>query len=340
MNAIPPTSPASGDEHPAGPRRTVTAYRAARRPRRGTWSDDLVTQFQRAEVDQLMRAARLDTSLPPEELREDFEAYTTAGPPPPGVTLAPGTLAGSPSLSITPEVVTLDATILYFHGGGWVYGSPRSAATLTAGLARKVGAPAISPSYRLAPEHPFPAGIEDGLAAYQALLEGGTAPERVVVAGDSSGAGLAVSMLLMARDAGLPLPACAVLFSAGLDATRSGASMDTKEGVDPLFDRVSLARLSDHYLAGADPRQPLVSPAIVGDLAGLPPLLLQVGSNEVLLDDSTRFAARAANSGVEVILDVTADVPHVFQSLHAYLEEAADALDRASDFVRRHLPVG
>jgi monoterpene epsilon-lactone hydrolase len=103
---------------------------------------------------------------------------------------------------------------------------------------------------------------------------------------------------------------------------------------------VSLAHLSDHYLAGADPRQPLVSPAVVGDLAGLPPLLLQVGSNEVLLDDSTRFAARAANSGVEVILDVTAGVPHVFQGLYAYLEEAADALDRASDFVRRHLPVG
>jgi acetyl esterase/lipase len=147
-----------------------------------------------------------------------------------------------------------------------------------------------------------------------------------------------VATLLRARDEGLPQPACAVLFSAGLDATRSGESMDGKEAADPLFDRENLARLSAHYLAGAEPRQPLVSPAVVGDLAGLPPLLLQVGTNEVLLDDSTRFAVRAAHHDVDVVLDVTADVPHVFQGLYAYLDEAVEALDRAADFVRRRLP--
>jgi acetyl esterase/lipase len=297
-----------------------------------------VTQQQRAEIDRLMRAARLDTSLPPEELREIFEIYTTVGPPPAGVTLKDSTLGGRPALEIAPDEAGVDATILYFHGGGWVYGTPRTAATLTAALVRHVGAPAVAPAYRLAPEHPFPAAIEDGLAAYRALLEDGAAPERIVVAGDSSGGGLTVAVLLRARDEGLPLPACALLFSAGLDATRSGASMDEKESVDPLFDRENLARLSAHYLADADPRQPLVSPAVVGDLAGLPPTLLQVGSNEVLLDDSTRFATRAAAAGVEVVLEVTPDVPHVFQSLHAYLDEAVDALDRAADFVRRHLP--
>jgi monoterpene epsilon-lactone hydrolase len=299
-----------------------------------------VTQQQRAEIDQLMRAARLDTSLPPEELREIFEMYTTVGPAPTGVTLTDTTLGGLPALRIVPEQVVSDATVLYFHGGGWVYGSPRTAASLAAALARVVGAPVVSPSYRLAPEHPFPAAIEDGLTAYRALLDEGAPPERIVVAGDSSGGGLAVSLLLSARDEGLPLPACAVLFSAGLDATRSGGSMDDKAAADPLFDRDSLARLSAHYLADADPRQALVSPAVVGDLAGLPPTLLQVGTNEVLLDDSTRFATRAANAGVEVILDVTADVPHVFQSLHAHLGEAVDALDRAADFVRRHLDAG
>src|SRR5436190_2090194 len=113
--------------------------------------------------------------------------------------------------------------------------------------------------------------------------------------------------------------------------------MDAREDLDPLFARASLARLSAHYLAGADPRQPLVSPAVVGDLAGLPPTLLQVGTNEVLLDDSTRFATRAANAGVEVVLDVTPDVPHVFQGLHAHLDEAVEALERAADFVRRHV---
>ncbi|NMO91936.1 alpha/beta hydrolase [Actinomycetospora sp. TBRC 11914] len=297
-----------------------------------------MTQQQRAEIDRLMRAARLDTSLPPDELREFFEMYTTVGPPPAGVTLADSSLAGRPALWITPDEARVDATILYFHGGGWVYGSPRTAATLTAALVRGVGAPAVCPAYRLAPEHPFPAAIEDGLAAYRALLEQGTPPERIVVAGDSSGGGLTVGALLRARDEGLPRPACAVLFSAGLDATRSGDSMDAKEGVDPLFDRENLARLSAHYLAGAEPRQPLVSPAVVGDLGGLPPLLLQVGTNEVLLDDSTRFAVRAAHHDVDVVLDVTAGVPHVFQSLHAHLDEAVEALDRAADFVHRHLP--
>jgi acetyl esterase/lipase len=296
-----------------------------------------VSQQQRAEMDELMRAARLDTGVPPAELREIFEAYTTVGPPPPGVTMTDGTLGGGPALRIAPDEVTSSATILYFHGGGWVYGSPRTAAPLTAALVRHVGAAAVLPSYRLAPEHPFPAAIHDGLAAYRALLACGTSPERIVLAGDSSGAGLVVGLLLLARDADLPMPACAVCFSAGLDATRSGGSMDAKEGVDPLFDRISLARLSAHYLAGADPRQPLVSPAVVGDLSGLPPTLLQVGTNEVLLDDSTRFATRAANAGVEVILDVTADVPHVFQGLHAHLDEAVDALERAADFVRRHV---
>lgn len=297
-----------------------------------------MTQQQRAQADQLMRAARLDTRLPPEELRTIFEMYTTTGSPPRDVTLTATTLAGRPALAITPTTVSADATILYFHGGGWVYGTPRSAATLTAGVVRYVGAPAISPGYRLAPEHPFPAAIEDGLAAYQALLDSDTPAERIVVAGDSSGAGLCVSMLMSARDAGLPMPCCAVLFSAGLDATRTGDSMDTKAEADPLFDRASLARLSAHYLAGADPRQPLVSPAVIGDLSGLPPTLLQVGTNEVLLDDSTRFATRAAASGVDVILDVTAEVPHVFQSLYPYLDEAVDALKRAAYFVGSHLP--
>lgn len=297
-----------------------------------------MTQQQRAEIDRLMRAARLDTSLPPDELREIFEIYTTVGPPPPGVVLSDSSLAGRDALVVTPEEPTTDATILYFHGGGWVYGSPRTAATLIAGFVRHVGAPAVCPAYRLAPEHPFPAAIDDGLAAYRALLEQGTAPDRVVVAGDSSGGGLSVATLMRARDEGLPQPACAVLFSAGLDATRTGESMDGKEAADPLFDRENLARLSAHYLAGAEPRQALVSPAVVGDLAGLPPVLLQVGTNEVLLDDSTRFAARAANAHVEVVLDVTADVPHVFQGLHAYLDEAVEALERAAEFVHRHLP--
>ncbi len=141
----------------------------------------------------------------------------------------------------------------------------------------------------------------------------------------------------MARDAGLPLPAVAVTFSAGLDATRTGASMKTKEGIDPFFTRDSLRSTSGMYLAGQDPRQPLLSPAVCADMTGFPPLLLQVGTNEVLLDDSTRLAERARDAGVDVALDVTADVPHVFQSFAGVLDEADQALDRAALFLAQHI---
>lgn len=177
-------------------------------------------------------------------------------------------------------------------------GSPAKAQQLTAALVSRTGARAVSLDYRLAPEHPFPAAIEDAVAAYRDLLEHGIPAEEVVLAGDSAGGGLAVVALLAARDAGLPLPAGAVAFSPMLDATLSGESMTSKHGIDPTFTRESLQRLGVHYLAGQDPRQPLASPAVYADLGGLPPLLLQVGSSEVLLDDSTRLATRAAAAGV------------------------------------------
>ena len=156
-------------------------------------------------------------------------------------------------------------------------------------------------------------------------------------AGDSAGGGIAVGACLMARDAGLPLPAVAVTFSAGLDATRTGRSMETKEGIDPFFTRDSLRSTSGMYLAGQDPGQPLLSPAVCADMTGFPPLLLQVGTNEVLLDDSTRLAERARDAGVDVTLDVTADVPHVFQSFAGVLDEADQALDRAALFLAQRI---
>jgi acetyl esterase/lipase len=257
-----------------------------------------------------------------------------AGSPSPlGVSLTPSALAGRPALEIEPEAEAIDGTILYFHGGSWVFGSPATAQHITAALVRRTGVRAVSLDYRLAPEHPFPAAIDDGVAAYRDLLEHGVPPERIVLAGDSAGGGLSILTVLASRDAGLPRPAGVVAFSPGLDATRSGESMTTKDGIDPLFTRQSLQRLGAHYLAGQDPRQPLLSPAVHADLAGLPPLLLQAGSNEVLLDDSTRLATRAAAAGVDVILDVTADVPHVFQSFTGSLDEADAALDRAGRFI-------
>ncbi|WP_431873718.1 alpha/beta hydrolase [Amycolatopsis sacchari] len=296
-----------------------------------------MSQAQRAALDAAIRSITFDTSRPPAELREGFRAMTAGRPIPPGVTITPAEIGGRPALAFEPERVTAEGTILYFHGGAWVVGSPATAQALTAGLVHRTGMRAVSPDYRLAPEHPFPAAIDDALTAYRDLLDQGVPAERIIFAGDSAGGGLAVTTMLAARDAGLPLPAGAVAFSPALDATLSGESMTTKAGVDPLFTRESLGQLLAHYVAGQDPRQPLLSPAVYADLAGLPPLLVQVGSNEVLLDDSTRFVARAAAAGVDVILDVTADVPHVFQSSAGILDEADAALDRAARFVLDHV---
>jgi acetyl esterase/lipase len=151
------------------------------------------------------------------------------------------------------------------------------------------------------------------------------------------GGGHAVTTCLAARDAGLPVPAAVVALSPGLDYTRSGATMSTKEGIDPLFTRDAMGHTGEMYLAGQDPRQPLLSPAILAELTGFPPILLQVGTNELLLDDSVRLAGRAREAEVDVILDVTAGVPHVFQAWADTLDEADQALDRVALFLSQHL---
>jgi acetyl esterase/lipase len=299
-----------------------------------------MTHAQRIAIDARLRQGTLDLDGGPEELRAGFAALMATRPIPAGVTIEPTRLAGLEALALTPEAAARPGVLLYFHGGAFIIGSPATAAHLTAQLVRRAGVRAVSIDYRLAPEHPLPAAIEDGVAAYRALLDDGVEPGRIVFAGDSAGGGLTITTMLAARDAGLPMPAGGVAFSAAGDATRSGASMDTKEGVDPIFDRRSLTHLAGIYLAGQDPHHPLLSPAVAADLTGLPPLLLQVGSNEVLLDDSVRLAARAAAAGVDVVLDVTGDVAHVFQSYAGELDEADRALDRAARFVRERLTAG
>ncbi|MEV7076282.1 alpha/beta hydrolase [Streptomyces sp. NPDC093990] len=297
-----------------------------------------MSKEQLAKVDAMLRQPRPEGQRSVEELRAGFKALMDTMLVPDGVRTTSTTLGGRRALHVTPDNNARPGTLLYFHGGGFVFGSPETALSLTAQLVSRTGFDAYSVDYRLAPEHPFPAGLEDNLSAYRALLDSGLDPSAIAFAGDSAGGGYSFTTALAARDAGLPLPAAIVAFSPGLDATRTGESMTTKEGIDPIFTREAVMHTGAMYLAGQDPEQPLLSPALFADLTGFPPLLIQVGTNEILLDDSTRLAARARDAGVDVILDITADAPHVFQAFAGgTLDEADQALDRAALFLTQHI---
>lgn len=297
-----------------------------------------MSRHQRQELDATLRAApQPDGPSSVEQMRAGFAHFMGGFPVPSDVDRVATVLGGRPAVRVEPLGEARPGTILYFHGGSFSLGSPETAMVLTAHLVRRTRIRAVSLDYRLAPEHPFPAAIEDCVGAYRQLLEGGVDPAGIVFAGDSAGGGLAVTTTLAARDAGLPLPAGIVAFSPGLDHTRSGASMTSKAGIDPLFTPDGMDRTGALYLDGQDPDQPLLAPAVRADLTGFPPVLLQVGTNELLLDDAVRLAARAREAEVDVILDVVAGVPHVFPAFVGSIDEADEALDRAALFITQRL---
>ncbi|NBD23062.1 alpha/beta hydrolase [Paenibacillus glycinis] len=296
-----------------------------------------MSRKQRMIVDEMLRRPQPTKPQTVDEMRSNFAAMMAAMKVPAGVRTTQTTLGNRPGVIVDPAHDARTGIILYFHGGSYIMGSPYTAMSLTSNLVNRTSIRSVSLDYRLAPEHPFPAALEDALAAYRELLDNGVEAANIAFAGDSAGGGIAISTCLMARDAGLPMPAAAVMFSPGLDKTHSGASMDSKMGLDPFFTRESFTYTDAMYLAGQDPNHALVSPARFADLTGFPPLLLQVGTNELLLDDSTLLADRARAAGVDVILDVTADVPHVFQAFAGILDEADQALDRAALFITQHL---
>ncbi|MEU9452277.1 alpha/beta hydrolase [Streptomyces sp. NPDC048277] len=296
-----------------------------------------MSREQRAMIDARARQPRPVGAPSVEDIRAGFRALMAEMIVPDGIRTSAAKLGPRPALCVEPVDGERAGTLLYFHGGAYVFGSPETALSLTGNLVTRTGFRAYSLDYRLAPEHPFPAAIEDTVDAYRALLDSGTDPSSIAFAGDSAGGGLSVTTCLAVRDAGLPMPAAIVAFSPGLDLTRTGESMDTKAGIDPYFTRESLAHTGAMYMAGRDPHHELLSPAVLADLTGFPPMLLQAGTNEVLLDDSTRLAARARAAGVDVVLDITADVPHVFQSFAGVLDEADEALDRAALFLTQRI---
>ncbi|SEL31373.1 alpha/beta hydrolase [Streptacidiphilus jiangxiensis] len=303
-----------------------------------------MSKEQRDALDTLFRTGPLDIGGDHLTQREVFTRMLTSRPLPDDVVVEPRTLGGIPALEIGIDGVTPDGTLLWFHGGFYVLGSARTSAALAANVARRTGTRVVSVDYRLAPEHPYPAALDDALAAYRALLDaaGGGFSRSAgrwatgAVVGESAGAGLAAAMLVAARDQGLPMPAAGVLFSPYADLSLSGASMTAKAAVDPSFTAAAIAVRAKDYLGPADASDPLVSP-VFADLRGLPPLLVQAGSHEVLLDDAVRLASRAAADDVPVTLDVTPGVPHLFQAFAAMLDEGDAALRRVTDFLARTL---
>jgi monoterpene epsilon-lactone hydrolase len=295
-----------------------------------------VSTEQRENLEAVLRQSAFPVGIDVSEQRRLLRELTTAQPLPADVTVTAAALGGVPTAEITIDGIEPRHVVLYFHGGVYVLGDAFQAADLASQVGRRMRAKVISVDYRLAPEHPYPAAVDDALDAYEALLRGGTAPSDIAFAGESAGGGLAVAALVNARDHGLPLPAAAFVMSPYADLTLAGATMETKRQVDVLMSRENLQSRVTDYTSGQDAALGLISP-IFADLSGLPPLIIQAGTHEVLLDDAVRLARQAAIADVEVTLDITPEVPHVFQTFYPILDEAAAALDRAGQLLSAHL---
>lgn len=267
------------------------------------------------------------------ERRAQYERAEKVFPTPSDVTVEAVTAPARPAEWLRPPQARPDAVVLYLHGGGYVIGSPRSHRHLAAAIARAAGARALLLDYRLAPEHPFPAAVDDAVAAYRWLLGQGIAPGRIVVAGDSAGGGLTVATLLALRERGVPQAAGGVCISPWVDLTCGGASYTTKAAADPIVTRDGVAMMARAYIGDGDAKAPLVSP-LYADLSGLPPLLVQVGSDEVLLDDALGLGERARAAEVDVTVEEWPEMIHVWHWFLPMLDEAQRAIDTIGAFVR------
>ncbi|HEX3932854.1 MAG TPA: alpha/beta hydrolase fold domain-containing protein [Nocardioides sp.] len=295
-----------------------------------------MSKEQREALDAVLRQGDLDTGGEVLALRAAFDELMSQIPVAPDIRQTPIDFGGVDGIEVVVGEPSPDHVVLYFHGGVYVIGSAAASVSLVGDLARRTGYRTVTVDYRLGPEHPYPAAVEDAVSAYEGLLSQGVEAGRIALAGESAGGGLAVAALLALRNAGTPLPGCAFLMSPYVDLTLSGDSLAERAALDPILGPDALRTRVPDYVAGGDAADPLVSP-VYADLRDLPPLLVQVGSHEVLLSDALRLAARAASDEVAVILDVTPGVPHVFQAYAAMLDEGGAALDRATTFLTSHL---
>ncbi|HEX4209608.1 MAG TPA: alpha/beta hydrolase, partial [Candidatus Binataceae bacterium] len=292
------------------------------------------------------------------ELRAEYEDLAEGNRLPDGVTYEPVMAGGVSAEWVSGPEAGSDGVVLYLHGGCYGMGSVeshRELMTRIAIAASQIPRPSVrglSPApvrqrtltrvlglnYRLAPANPFPAAVEDAVAAYRWLIENGVEANRIAIAGDSAGAGLAIAASLKLRDDGVALPAALACISPWVDLAMTGESMESQAANDPIVSRAMLQGWARQYLGERDPRMPLASP-LYADLRGLPPLLIQVGANEVLLDDARRMAERAAAAGVETRLEVWPEMIHVWHSFAAIMAEGREAIERIGSFVRAHLGI-
>jgi epsilon-lactone hydrolase len=294
-----------------------------------------MSEQQKARLDASLRQAPMDLMGEVADLRSGFEELMRSIPVPDDIQMAETEVGGVHAIEVTMDGTEPTNVILYFHRGVYVIGSAKSSLPLVADLARRTGARIISVDYRLAPEDPYPAAVEDAKAVYDGLLAQGVEASCVAFCGESAGGGLAVAALLASRDVDMPMPSSVFVMSPWADLTLSGHTVTEKRAVDPTLTGDGLRYRVSDYVSDASPSNPYISP-IFADLRGLPSMLVQVGSHEILLSDAVRLAGRAARDDVEVTLEVVSGVPHVFQAYAAVLDEGCSALNRASRFLNAH----
>jgi len=284
---------------------------------------------------QMIKARAVLEQPPVNVARAEFEEVAEMFPIADDVHCEPVRAGGVPAEWISVAETSGERVVLYLHGGGYVVGSLKTHRELASRIARAAKARTLLIDYRLAPEHPHPAALDDSVAAYRWLLSKGIAPAHIVIGGDSAGGGLTVATLVALRDAGEPLPAAAVCLSPWVDLAGTGESMKTRAEIDPLVTSEGIRWMARLYAGKADLQTPLISPLYAG-LHKLPPILVQVGTAEILLDDATRLAERAKATGVDVVLEPWEDMIHVWHYFASLLPEGQQAIDRIGEYILQH----
>jgi len=295
-----------------------------------SWQGRLLELYFRLQHTFSSKTAKIDIG----KERAELEGLGAMFKLPKGIKYIKELADGVPAEWLIPPGISTNRVVLYLHGGSYISGSINSHRSLVANIAVASKARVLIIDYRLAPEHPHPAAVEDATTAYKWLIGNHIDPHHIAIAGDSAGGGLALALLISLRDGNIPLPAACVCLSPWTDLAFTGESWESRAAVDLViyaYKELEFARL---YLGGIEPQTPLASP-LYADLKGLPPLLVQVGSNERLLSDSTRLVDRAQQAGVNAILDEWEKMQHVWQFAASFLPEGRRAIDRLGEFIDR-----